>query len=136
MSPVWSSHAARQCHVRMSRPFAPPSRPVVVTTHGAVRGVCSDGVAVFRGLPYAAPPVGPLRWRPPRPPTSWIGERDASTWGGICVQSPPGADPGVGPLPMSEDCLTLNVWAPTGERDLPVMVWIHGGGYHGGSGTA
>ncbi len=120
----------------MSRPLAPPSRPVVVTTHGAVRGVCSDGVVAFRGLPYAAPPVGPLRWRPPRPATPWIGERDAATWGAICVQSPPGADPGVGPPPMREDCLTLNVWAPESVRDLPVMLWIHGGGYHGGSGTA
>jgi len=114
----------------------PTSRPVVMTSHGAVRGVVVEGVASFRGLPYAASPVGSLRWRPPRPPAPWTGERDASTYRAICVQTPPGADPGVGPLPMSEDCLTLNVWSPTGGRDLPVMLWIHGGGYHGGSGTA
>ena len=91
----------------------------------------------FRGIPYAAPPVGPLRWRAPRPAASWPGLREASTVGPICIQPPAGDDPGVGPGPMSEDCLTLNIWAPA-ERDgpLPVMVWIHGGALINGSGTA
>ena len=105
--------------------------------NGAVRGVVSGDVVAFKGLPYAAPPVGEGRWRPPAPAPDWDGVRDASDYGALCIQPPANGDPGVGPLPMSEDCLTLNVWAPV-ERDgpLPVMVWIHGGGYNNGSGTA
>lgn len=116
---------------------APDPAAVVELEQGAVRGVASADVLAFRGLPYAAPPVGNLRWRPPAPPPTWEGLRDASEYGAICIQPPANGDPGVGPLPMSEDCLTLNVWAPV-ERDgpLPVMVWIHGGGYNNGSGTA
>jgi len=116
---------------------APDPTAVVELEQGAVRGVASADVLVFRGLPYATPPVGNLRWRPPAPPPTWDGLRDASEYGAICIQPPANGDPGVGPLPMSEDCLTLNVWVPV-ERDgpLPVMVWIHGGGYNNGSGTA
>jgi para-nitrobenzyl esterase len=113
-----------------------PDRPVAATGSGPVAGVRADGVSSFKGLPYAAPPVGPLRWTPPRPPEAWTTPRDAADYGAICVQPPANGDPGVGPLPMSEDCLTLNVWSPDGARDLPVMVWIHGGGYNNGSGTA
>jgi para-nitrobenzyl esterase len=89
-------------------------------------------------VPFAAPPVGPLRWRAPQPPAAWEGERPAVDYGAICIQPPSNGDPGVGPLPMSEDCLTLNVWTPEGRgrEPLPVMVWIHGGGYNNGSGTA
>jgi len=95
-------------------------------------------VVSFKGIPYAAPPVGPLRWRPPQPAPSRADVRDASAPGAICIQPPANGDPGVGPLPMSEDCLTLNVWAPpgAGAGARPVMVWIHGGGYNNGSGTA
>lgn len=104
---------------------------------GPVTGVATQGVVAFRGLPYAAPPVGPLRWRPPQPPQAWTEPRDASSYGAICVQPPANGDNGVGPLPMSEDCLTLNVWTPAArEAPLPVMVWIHGGGLNNGSGTA
>ncbi len=117
-------------------PQRDPDHSVVPTTSGPVAGVSADGVSSWKGIPYAAPPVGDLRWRPPIPPVPWDGVRDASAYGAICIQPPPGGDPGVGPLPMSEDCLTLNVWAPHGARDLPVMVWIHGGGYNNGSGTA
>ncbi len=104
---------------------------------GAAAGRVEDGVASFKGLPFAAPPVGDLRWRPPQPPATWSEPRDASRLGAICIQPPANGDNGVGPLPMSEDCLTLNVWAPA-ERagPLPVMVWIHGGGLNNGSGTA
>lgn len=119
--------------------FAPaqdPDRPMVATSSGPIRGVVDEGVASFKGLPYAAPPVGELRWAPPRPVQPWSATRDAATYGALCIQPPANGDPGVGPLPMSEDCLTLNVWAPVGARDLPVMVWIHGGGYNNGSGTA
>jgi para-nitrobenzyl esterase len=117
-------------------PAQDPDRPVVATTSGPVAGVHKDGVRAFKGLPYAAPPVGDLRWAPPARPEGWSEPRDASTVGALCIQPPANGDPGVGPMPMSEDCLTLNVWAPADARDLPVMVWIHGGGYNNGSGTA
>jgi len=117
-------------------PAQDPDRPTVSTSHGPVRGVTDEGVSAFKGLPYAAPPVGDLRWRPPLPAAAWTEVRNATTYGAICIQPPANGDPGVGPLPMSEDCLTLNVWAPTDARNLPVMVWIHGGGYNNGSGTA
>lgn len=109
----------------------------VALAQGRAQGRLDAGIASFENLPYAIPPVGPLRWRPPVSPLSWSGVRDATRPGAICIQPPANGDPGVGPLPMSEDCLTLNVWTP--ERSagpLPVMVWIHGGGYNNGSGTA
>jgi len=117
-------------------PVPDPVEPVRLE-NGLVQGVVTDDVVSFKGLPYAAPPVGARRWRPPAPVADWEGTRDATAYGAICIQPPANGDPGVGPLPMSEDCLTLNVWAPE-ERDgpLPVMVWIHGGGYNNGSGTA
>ncbi|WP_339870787.1 carboxylesterase family protein [uncultured Brevundimonas sp.] len=121
-------------------PRIPPAadvNPVVRIGQGALVGRIEAGVAGFKGVPYAAPPVGPLRWRAPQPPAGWPGLRDAATVGPICVQPPAGGDPGVGPLPMSEDCLTLNVWTPdAGDGPLPVMVWIHGGALISGSGTA
>ena len=112
-------------------------RPQVRLEQGVLVGRAAGGVDSFKAIPYAAPPVGPLRWRPPQVAPSWEGPRDAGQVGAICIQPPANGDNGVGPLPMSEDCLTLNVWAPE-ERDkpLPVMVWIHGGGLNNGSGTA
>ncbi len=110
---------------------------VVHTPLGSVRGLEAGNVASFRGIPYAAPPVGDLRWRPPQSLKSWTEVRDATRPGAICIQPPSGGDPGVGPGPVSEDCLTLNVWTPeVVAGPLPVMVWIHGGGYNNGSGTA
>jgi para-nitrobenzyl esterase len=111
-------------------------RPVVAVEQGQLAGRSVDGVSVFQAIPYAAPPTGALRWRPPEPAPAWDGLRDATAPGAICVQPPANGDPGVGPPPMSEDCLTLNVWAPSDAEALPVMVWIHGGGYNNGSGTA
>ena len=118
---------------------APPSgvtltadMPVTVTG-GDIQGVPADtnpDVMAFKGVPYAAPPVGDLRWRPPEPVEAWTGVRDASTSGSICVQD------GGQDLSQSEDCLFLNVWAPHQTSELlPVMVWMHGGGYTGGSGS-
>jgi para-nitrobenzyl esterase len=106
----------------------------ILTASGLVEGVDEDGVSVFRGIPFAAPPVGPLRWRAPAPPAAWAGIRSADQFSPICMQ--PGAYPDdAPPEPMSEDCLYLNVWAPAGAHDepLPVMVWIYGGGLLNGS---
>ena len=104
------------------------SRPVVLTDAGAVVGARESGVEVFRGLPYAAPPVDDLRWREPRPVPAWRDQRDASRNGKACMQQPGASLEGGGdPGPLSEDCLTLNLWTPGTAGRRPVMVWIHGG---------
>ncbi|WP_298746315.1 carboxylesterase family protein [uncultured Brevundimonas sp.] len=113
------------------------SRPRAAVEQGVLVGREADGVSSFKGVPYARPPVGQSRWRAPGAAEPWRGERDAGKVGAICIQPPANGDNGVGPPPMSEDCLTLNVWAPADrEGPLPVMVWIHGGGLNNGSGTA
>jgi para-nitrobenzyl esterase len=95
---------------------------------GAVAGTAVDGVAAFKGIPYAAAPSGPLRWRPPQAPARWDGVREAKAFGDACPQPALGM---LGGGRTSEDCLTLNVWTPakTARERLPVMVWIHGGGF-------
>lgn len=104
------------------------------TAHGTVRGVeIADGVIGWRGIPYAQPPVGELRLRPPLPPQPWQGVRDAAEYGCRALQ-PPERFPEPGP-PFDEDCLYLNVTAPAGAADNPVLFWVHGGGYETGSGT-
>ena len=109
-------------------------RTLVQTASGAVRGALGDDHLLFAGIPYAAPPVGALRWRPPQPVQPWQGVRDASKYGPRCVQDK-AHDPDFG-RSVSEDCLTLNVWTPKSRAAdaLPVMVWIHGGGFVNGSG--
>lgn len=117
--------------------FADAEDPIIQTRDGPVVGRVAGDVVVFRGLRYAAPPVGPLRWRPPRRPTPWTQPRPAFAFGLKAVQPPSDADPGVGEGAMGEDCLTLNLWAPrAGAGPSPVMVWIHGGGFVTGSGSA
>src|SRR5690606_29259498 len=110
--------------------------PVVEAPAGAVRCDGLDGVHVFRGIPYARPPVKERRWRAPEPAARWEGVRDASRFGASCHQPPsrPGSlyAPAEAPK-MSEDCLFLNVWTPEGARSAPVFVWIHGGALSGGS---
>lgn len=116
---------------------ADESRPRVHVRTGIVEGVTDAGsrVAAYKGIPYAQPPIGDLRWRPPVPAPAWDGVRDARDFGHACLQ-PPQQPAGLysgGMASVSEDCLTLNVWAPKGARKLPVMFWIHGGALVGGS---
>lgn len=113
------------------------SAPEVKTKAGILQGVTEGDVSVFKGIPFAAPPVGEFRWRPPQPVTPWEGVRDASKYGPNCAQGGWGAAPGSISEGSSEDCLYLNLWTPAGSKPgakLPVMVWIHGGGFTGGSG--
>ena len=112
------------------------AEPVVQTQSGAVRGAMLDGVMAFKGIPFAAPPVGEWRWRPPQPVEPWQGVRDATAYGMFCAQ-PPSEVLWFELTEVSEDCLTLNVWTPDLQPadKLPVMVWIHGGGYLQGSGN-
>jgi para-nitrobenzyl esterase len=108
---------------------------------GLLAGAWSVDQAVcsFKGVPYARPPIGPLRWRPPQPPESWSGVRPARAFGPRCIQPnrPSHAIGYFGPESESEDCLTLNVWtaAPASDERRPVMVWFHGGAFLVGSGS-
>jgi para-nitrobenzyl esterase len=98
---------------------------------GLIAGQVDGAVETFKGVPFAAPPIGPLRWKPPQSPAPWTGARDASAYGPACPQVvDPGGRPNGGGYagPISEDCLNLNVFAPVGARKAPVMVWIFGGG--------
>lgn len=117
--------------------------PLVNTLSGRIRGVLEGGVdgdiAVFKGVPYAAPPVGPLRWHPAQPHPGWSGTLDASAYGPGSPQAVREGDPvlgGHGFPPFDEDCLTLNVWTPAADdARRPVLVWIHGGAFVSGSGA-
>ncbi len=116
-------------------PTAPHSQgagPVVATTGGTLRGTAAGRTDEFLGIPYAAPPVGALRWQPPQPAARWTGVRDATAFAPHCPQPPSG----FGVASTSENCLYLNVFTPAGAgaggRDLPVMVWIHGGAFIAG----
>ena len=106
-------------------------RPLVTTTSGTVAGTGGQ-IEVFKGIPYAAPPTGALRWRPPQPPLPWAGVREATHFGDDCMQTPYVIPTGQQP---SEDCLTVSVWtaAHTGAARRPVMAYFYGGGYIGGS---
>jgi len=112
--------------------------PLVEISAGTLRGVSDGNVESFKGIPYAAPPLGEFRWRPPQPVVPWQGVRDASQFGASCAAAGWGAAAGSIQQGSSEDCLFLNVWRPAGAKKgakLPVTVWIHGGAFVGGSGN-
>ena len=122
------------CH---STPVADGARELR-TTAGILTGQTSQGVSVFKGVPYAKPPVGELRWAPPQA-MSWSGVRDAKAFGAPCLQptNPDGVTPNGGGVAgaTSEDCLYLNIWAPTDVRNAPIMIWMYGGGGTMGAGS-
>ncbi len=127
--------AASPCHAApFSRAQAGPA-PVHVQ-EGWLRGLTQGGLTVYEGIPFAAPPLGRLRWRSPRPAQRWSGVRLADHFGPTCMQDTRGEfGPGMRPLHVSEDCLYLNVWTPakSAHAALPVMVWIYGGAFSSGS---
>ena len=131
----WTSKESRDCAVD---PTLAATRDIVVTEAGLIRGTASDAVYVFKGIPYAAPPVGDHRWQPPRPAHCWTGVRDATSFGPVCAQV--GALPGTTTAWFgNEDCLTLNIWSPMtppAPEGFPVLVFIHGGGNTRGAGSA
>uniref|UniRef100_Q023E5 Carboxylic ester hydrolase n=1 Tax=Solibacter usitatus (strain Ellin6076) TaxID=234267 RepID=Q023E5_SOLUE len=119
-----------------------PPAAVRVDT-GELQGAVDDGVVSYKGVPFAAPPVGELRWRPPQPAAPWKGVRQATEFSPACMQGRFGPPPAAGAPPApggpSEDCLYLNVWRPASAAPtakLPVMVWIYGGGFTGGSSSS
>jgi hypothetical protein len=109
-----------------------PARAAIQEAHisgGTVTAATNNGIASFKGIPFAAPPIGPLRWKPPQPVIPWVGIKRSDSFGPPCAQ-PPGSE-----NHSAEDCLFLNVWTGatnTAER-RPVMVWIHGGGFNRGA---
>jgi len=111
--------------------------PVVHCPAGAIRGTARHGLTIFKGIPYALPPVGPALWTPPVAAPVWAGIRDATKFGPACVQPP--RKPGslfADTLPgESEDCLSLNIWAPESAQNAPVLVWLHGGSLTWGAGS-
>lgn len=119
---------------------AVPTPGLSIETHiaqGPLKGVDEGTVLSFKNIPYAAPPVGDLRWRAPQAAPHWTAVRDASAYGDDCIQPRPMWDDTQTRLPISEDCLTLNVWTPKHRTGgpAPVIVWIHGGGFIMGSGS-
>ena len=104
-----------------------PAGPMVETASGTVRGFTGEGYVAFLGIPFAAPPVGDLRWAPTEPAAAWDGVRDASEFGAVCPQG--SSFDWVEVQGTDEDCLSVNVWSPEDAEGAPVMVWIHGGGF-------
>ncbi len=117
----------------VAAPAIAASAPEVSVESGLLRGTQGDGVVAYKGIPFAAPPIGPLRWRAPQPAAAWSGTRDAGAYGPDCMQKPFPSDAAPLGTTPAEDCLYANVWRPaTADRKLPVLVWIYGGGFVNG----
>lgn len=133
----FSASSATPSTARADRaaPLYQGKHPVVRTVEGRVRGEAKSMVTTYKGIPYAAPPTGELRWQAPQPVEPWSGVLDATEFGGSCVQGT-GWDPGYDKPTLSEDCLYLNVYRPSDakRKNLPVFIWNHGGGNVGGAG--
>lgn len=126
--------AATVALLGLGAPALAAGAPLVAAPAGPVRGVERDGVRIFKGLPYALPPVGELRWKPPAAPPAWTAERDATRFAPACMQPVRPSNLYSEALPaMSEDCLALNIWSPRDAEKLPVFVWIHGGSLTSGA---
>ena len=112
---------------------AQTAAPVVKVANGEVSGAVEDGIASWKGVPFAAAPVGPLRWRAPQPAANWNGVRTATQYSADCMQKPFGGDAAPLGTTPAEDCLYANVWKPAGSAGkVPVIVWIYGGGFVNG----
>jgi para-nitrobenzyl esterase len=135
---VYSSRVQKSGEMPVEDKGGDMQKPIVKTSGGLLEGFEEDGVFKFYGVPYAAAPVGKLRWRPPQRVRPWAGIRKADRFGPVAYQiRPPGPLDRERMPVQSEDCLYLNIWvrpAPAGEK-MPVMVWIHGGGFMVGSGS-
>jgi para-nitrobenzyl esterase len=137
-SALFSAMLAAGATAGLSGADAAPAPPSTIAIDGGrvIRPAAdAEGITSFKGLPYAAPPVGPRRWRPPAPVVPWAQPRRADAFGADCFQAVSGESPAS--RPRSEDCLYLNVWTPAGQNaaKLPVYVWFHGGGSRVGSGA-
>jgi para-nitrobenzyl esterase len=126
LSSTMTSHAKKGHH---GKALGQSKTPAIVTTSGPLKGIVNGNITEFLGIPYAAPPVGDLRWTPPQPFGRWHGVLNASSFGNVCTQGGRGA----------EDCLFLNIYVPNFKKNqtagLPVMFWIHGGGLVSGAGS-
>ena len=134
----WLLLLAALLAVSFAAPAFAHDAPIAETPAGRLRGESADGLNVFRGIPYARPPVGWRRWRAPEAMERWRRVRDATQFGAACFQPVARGASIYAPdefQPMSEDCLFLNIWVPADARNAPVLVWIHGGSLVSGAGS-